>query len=86
MKSIKKEFIVLGAIIILLIGYLLFQSKDKVHYEVPKLDKVNKENFDNPGKERFPMVASSPGISNGCGKSGPYRQHHCSIDFNRPGI
>ena len=46
MKSIKKEFIVLGAIIVVLLGYLLFQSRDKVHYKVPVLDTVKKENID----------------------------------------
>ena len=46
MKSIKKEFIVLGAIIVILLGYLLFQSRDKVHYKVPVLDTVKKENID----------------------------------------
>jgi hypothetical protein len=46
MKSIKKEYIVLGAIIVILLGYLLFQSRDKVHYKVPVLDTVKKENID----------------------------------------
>lgn len=47
MKSIKKEFIVLGAIIVILGGYyFLFQSRDKVHYKVPVLDTVKKEDID----------------------------------------
>lgn len=46
MKSIKKEFIILGAIIVILFGYLLFQSKDKVHYKVPVLDPVKNEDID----------------------------------------
>lgn len=46
MKSMKKEFIVLGAIIVILLGYLLFQSKNKVHYKIPVLDPVKKEDID----------------------------------------
>jgi hypothetical protein len=46
MKTIKKEYIVLGAIIVILLGYLLFQSRDKVHYKVPVLDTVQKEDID----------------------------------------
>lgn len=46
MKSIKKEFIVLGVIVVMLLAYLLFQSRDKVHYKVPVLDTVKKENID----------------------------------------
>lgn len=46
MKSIKKEYIILGAIIVILLGYLLFQSRDKVHYKVPVLDTVKNEDID----------------------------------------
>jgi hypothetical protein len=44
--TIKKEYIVLGVIIVLLLAYLLFQSRDKVHYKIPKIDPVNKEDID----------------------------------------
>jgi hypothetical protein len=46
MKSIKKEYIILGAVIVILLGYLLFQSRDKVHYKVPVLDPVKNEDID----------------------------------------
>lgn len=46
MKSIKKEFIILGVIIVILLGYLLMQNKDKVHYKVPALETIEKENID----------------------------------------
>jgi len=42
----KKEFIILGAIVVILLGYLLFQSRDKLHYKVPVLDPVKKEDID----------------------------------------
>ena len=46
MKTIKKEYIILAVIIVILLGYLLFRSKDKVHYKVPVLDPVKKEDID----------------------------------------
>lgn len=39
-KTIKKEYLVLGAIIIALLLYLVFRSGDKVHYQLPRLDAV----------------------------------------------
>jgi hypothetical protein len=41
MKS-KKEYLILGGIIILLALYLAFQKKDRTYYELPKLPEVKK--------------------------------------------
>jgi len=43
--GIKKEFIIMAIIIILLGLYLLFQNKDKVHYKIPELNPVDKEDI-----------------------------------------
>jgi hypothetical protein len=41
MKS-KKEYIILGGIIVLLALYLVYQKKDRTYYELPKLPEVKK--------------------------------------------
>ena len=41
--GIKKEYIIMAVVIVLLVVYLLFQNKDKLHYKVPVLEQVNKE-------------------------------------------
>ncbi|UCH95552.1 MAG: DUF4340 domain-containing protein [Candidatus Aminicenantes bacterium] len=45
-SGIKKEYIVLGVIIVILLAFLLFQSRDKVHYKVPRLETVKKEDIE----------------------------------------
>lgn len=42
-RNIKKEFIILGVIIIVMIGYLLFKQTDKVHYTLPEPGKIEAE-------------------------------------------
>ncbi len=42
-SKIKKEFLILGAIIVVILGYLLFKQSDKVHYQLPSLDSVKAE-------------------------------------------
>ncbi|MCP4156076.1 MAG: DUF4340 domain-containing protein [bacterium] len=39
-KSIKKEYILLVVIIVVLLGYLSMKKQDKVHYDLPKLEAV----------------------------------------------
>jgi Domain of unknown function (DUF4340) len=46
MKGIKKEFIVLGVIIVLLMAYLLVKRGDKLHYDIPKLSTLAVETLD----------------------------------------
>lgn len=46
MKAMKKEIIILGVVIVLLLGYLLFKSSDKVHYKIPGLETVKTEDID----------------------------------------
>jgi hypothetical protein len=41
MKS-KKEYIILGGIIVLLALYLVYHKKDRTYYELPKLPEVKK--------------------------------------------
>ncbi|NIM17165.1 MAG: DUF4340 domain-containing protein [Candidatus Aminicenantes bacterium] len=42
----RKEFIILGVIIVVLLVYVLFRSSDKVHYKIPRLDPVKTEDID----------------------------------------
>jgi hypothetical protein len=46
MKGIKKELMILGVIIVLLMAYLAFKSDDQVHYDVPELEALKVENLD----------------------------------------
>ena len=46
MKSIKKEYLILGVIIVVLFFYLLVRKTDKVHYNIPKLEPVKAEDMD----------------------------------------
>ena len=46
MKSMKKEYIVLGVIIVLLLAYLAMKKTNKVFYDIPKLDTLKAEAFD----------------------------------------
>jgi hypothetical protein len=46
MKSLRKEFLIPGVIIVILLGYLLFRSSDKVHYKIPELEPVKVEDID----------------------------------------
>jgi len=45
-SGMKKEFIILGVVIVLLLGFLLFRSANKMHYQVPELKPLAVENFD----------------------------------------
>ena len=40
-KNLKKEYIILGAIIIVLLIYLVSKSGDKIHYKLPELAKLD---------------------------------------------
>lgn len=44
--KMKKELTILGVIIVILLGYLLFKSSNKVHYKIPELDTVKTEDID----------------------------------------
>lgn len=46
MKSMRKEFIILGVVIVVLLVYVMFRSSDKVHYDIPGLDPVKTEDID----------------------------------------
>ncbi|MBN2533094.1 MAG: DUF4340 domain-containing protein [Spirochaetales bacterium] len=44
--KIKKEYIILGVIVIILIGFLIFQNtSNKTHYKLPKINKVEKDDI-----------------------------------------
>lgn len=40
-KTIKKEYIILGVVIVALLLYLVFKSGDKVHYKMPDLQTID---------------------------------------------
>ena len=42
----KKELIIIGAIIVVLVGYLLLKQVNKMHYDIPKLEPVKIEDID----------------------------------------
>jgi hypothetical protein len=46
MKSMKKETLILGVVIIALLGYLLLRKTNRVHYDIPTLDTVKVEDID----------------------------------------
>ena len=46
MKNIKKEYIILGVIIVVLFFYLLVRKTDQVHYKIPKIEPVKTEDID----------------------------------------
>ena len=39
----KKEYIILAAVIVLLSLYLIFHKQDRIHYQLPVLDKIGKK-------------------------------------------
>ncbi len=40
-KTIKKEYIILGVVIVALLLYLIFKSGDKVHYKMPEMHTID---------------------------------------------
>jgi hypothetical protein len=56
MKSMKKEFIILGVIIVVLLAYLFFRSSDKVHYTIPELEEIKAETIDKIEIKRTDMT------------------------------
>jgi len=46
MKKIKKEYIILGVIIVVLFFYLLVRKTNRVHYKIPNIEPVKTEDID----------------------------------------
>lgn len=44
-KKIKKEFIILGVVIIVLLFYLILKKSDSVHYDIPDVKPIEKEDI-----------------------------------------
>ena len=42
----KKEYLILGAVILALSAYLLFQTQDRTHYTLPVPEKIEKKEVD----------------------------------------
>ncbi len=41
--KIKREYIILGVILILLVGYLIFKNSNKTNYKLPSINKIKKD-------------------------------------------
>ncbi|MCP5050075.1 MAG: DUF4340 domain-containing protein [bacterium] len=46
MKGLKKEMIILGVIIVILLAYLVMNKTDNVQYDIPKLDALTVDDID----------------------------------------
>lgn len=44
-KKIKKEFIILGTVIVVLLFYLILKQSDSIHYDIPDLKPIEKEDI-----------------------------------------